>query len=202
MKRRVTVQGGTVLAGAVVLASCATGTGSGDTEDRDAGMGVPRQAVEEFSGTPRTVQARVHVAGNGCFLGSLVGAGSRYLVVWPPDTELGSSGDELELVDGTTVRDGDVLAGAGMLAPTRELEGFGSDGYWDHAVGYCTPRASQVLVLDPGATVQSPTLDAEERALVRRAVRRLARFEALDRRVLARREGHRGGPGPLRAVAA
>ena len=32
--------------------------------------------------------------------------------------------------------------------PTHQLEGFGADSYWDSAVGFCTPEASDVLVLD------------------------------------------------------
>ena len=91
--------------------------------------------------------------------------------MWPEDTEQGASGDELALPDGTTVRDGDAFVGTGRLVPTRELAGYGEDGYWDHAVGFCTPEASEVLVLDR----VRPAHDAEERALVRRAVRRLER---------------------------
>ena len=139
---------GLALGSVIALAAC--GAGSGDnTADNTAGMGVPQhRGSVEYPGDRRPMEPRMHVAGNGCFLGSLPGEARRYLVVWPADTEQGSSGDELRLPDGTVLRDGDLLAGDGLLMPVRKLEGFGDDGYWDFAVGFCTPRASEVLVLD------------------------------------------------------
>ena len=128
--------------------------GAQDTGDDTGGMGVPQQRESrEYAGVRRAIQTRVHVAPNGCFLGSWPHAdGShRDLIVWPAGTEQGPSGDELRLTDGSVVRDRDVLVGDGMLMPTRELEGFGADGYWDSAVGFCTPESSEVLVLDSAA---------------------------------------------------
>jgi hypothetical protein len=114
-------------------------------------MGVPQQFPSQaFPGERQPVQARVHLAANGCFLGSLRDAdvASRYLIVWPAATEQGSSGHELQLPDGTVVHHGDLIVGDGLLMPSRKLEGFGTDGYWDFAVGFCAPEAPEVLVLD------------------------------------------------------
>ena len=153
MRNRGLVLATTVLA-ALVLVGCGSQPWWEDEDDTSVGMGVPRRGAQEFAQelaqAPRTVRSRVHVAHNGCFLGSLPrDATTRYLVVWPADTELGASGGELVLPDGTTVGDGDVVVGAAVPVPTRRLEGFGQHGYWDHAVGYCTPEAAEVLVLDP-----------------------------------------------------
>ena len=142
---------GLVLSSMVLLVGCGGVPGAEQGDDNTAGMGVPQhRGSEVYPGDRRAVQPRVHLASNGCFLGSLPDTGDtrRYLIVWPADTAQGSSGDELALPDGTAVRDGDVLAGDGLLMPTRKLEGFGGDSYWDFAVGFCTPRASEVLVLD------------------------------------------------------
>lgn len=145
------MRGPGLVLGGVLLVACGTATGGDSAEDNTAGMGVPQQfRSQAFPGERQPVQARVHLAANGCFLGSLRDAdvASRYLIVWPADTEQGSSGDELQLRDGTAVRDGDLMVGDGLLLPSRELEGFGADSYWDFAVGFCTPEASEVLVLD------------------------------------------------------
>jgi hypothetical protein len=144
-----------VLSSLALLVACGQENGAEDAGDNTGGMGIPQQRGSEvYPGDRRTVEPRVHLASNGCFLGSLPDTGktSRYLIVWPADTVQGSAGDELRLPDGTAVHDGDVLAGDGMLMPTRKLEGFGADGYWDLAVGFCTPQASEVLVLDSVAT--------------------------------------------------
>ena len=140
-----------LITGGSLIVACAGACGAQSTGEHTGGMGVPQQrGPQEYAGERRAIETRVHVAANGCFLGSWPHAdGShRYLVVWPADTEQGPAGDELRLTDGSVVRDRDVLAGDGMLMPTRELEGFGADGYWDSAVGFCTPEASEVLVLD------------------------------------------------------
>jgi hypothetical protein len=140
-----------VLGGVVLLAACQAVPG-GDTDlDNSAGLGVPQQFVsEEFPGERSAVRVRVHVAANGCFLGTVSGPGAtgRHLVVWPRGTRQGSSADELRLPQGTVVRDRDLLEGQGLLMPRKELEGFGNESYWDVAVGFCTPDASHVLVLD------------------------------------------------------
>jgi hypothetical protein len=136
-----------LLLGGILLTGCGMVPG-GDTT---GGMGVPQQFPSEaFPGDRSPVTARVHLASNGCFLGSLPDTGrtSRYLIVWPDGTEQGSSGTELRLPDGTVVRDRDLLAGKGLLMPTDRLEGFGDVSYWDSAVGFCSPDATDVLVLD------------------------------------------------------
>lgn len=143
----------------ILLAACGSGSeaerddadDAADAADDLGGMGVPQQfAAETFPGVRRAVEVRVHLADNGCFLGALADspATGRQLVVWPAGTQQGSSGDQLELPDGTLVSDGDVLTGQGLLMPTRRLKGFGGDSFWDYAVGFCTPRATDVLVLD------------------------------------------------------
>ncbi len=140
-----------VLCGVLLLAGCGAGPGADSNDDNTVGMGVPQQFRSEvFPGDRRTVQTRVHLAPNGCFLGSLpkTGETNRFLIVWPADTEQGSSGDQLRLPDGTAVHDRDLLTGDGLLMTTRELEGFGAGSYWDSAVGFCSPGASDVLVLD------------------------------------------------------
>jgi len=145
---------GLVLISVLVLVACGEGPGAEDAGDNTGGMGIPQQrGSEEYPGDRRAVEPRVHVAPNGCFLGSLPDTGqtSRFLIVWPADTVQGASGDELRLPDGTAVRDGDELAGDGLLLPTHELDGYGANGYWDFAVGFCTPGASEVLVLDSAA---------------------------------------------------
>lgn len=138
------------LAGSSLLVACG-GPGAASSDDNTAGMGVPQQrAAVEYPGDRRALEARVHVAGNGCFLGSLpdTGGGRRYLVVWPAGSEQGSSGDVLLLPDGTTVHDRDLLEGRGTVMPIRRLEGFGTGGYWDATVAFCAPGAPKVLVLD------------------------------------------------------
>ena len=140
-----------IVGGVVLLASCATAPGDDSPAGDTAGMGVPQQfRTEDFPGERRTMRVRVHLAANGCFLGALprVDGSGRHLIVWPADTEQGPSGDELRLPDGTVVRDRDLLVGEALLMPARDLEGFGADSYWDFAVGFCTPEASDVLVLD------------------------------------------------------
>jgi hypothetical protein len=139
---------GLVVLGMGVLAACGGVPGA---DDNRGGMGVPQQfGSESFPGDRRTVETRVHLASNGCFLGSLPEAGDRgrLLIVWPTDTEQGESGDTIRLPDGTAVRDRDLLTGHGLVMATRALDGFGTEGYWDLAVGFCTPDASRVLVLD------------------------------------------------------
>ena len=140
-----------VLVGVVLLAACQAVPGGGDDQDNSAGLGVPQQFVsQEFPGERSAVRIRVHVAPNGCFLGALSGPEEtgRYLIVWPRGTDQGSSGDELRLPQGSVVRNRDLLEGQGLLMSPEELEGFGNDSYWDTAVGFCTPDASRVLVLD------------------------------------------------------
>jgi hypothetical protein len=140
-----------VLVGVVLLAACRAVPGGVDDQDNTGGLGVPQQfASEEFPGERSAVRLRVHVARNGCFLGAPSGtrAANRYLIVWPRGTGQGSSGDELRLPQGTVVRDRDLLEGQGLLMSPEQLEGFGHEGYWDVAVGFCTPGASHVLVLD------------------------------------------------------
>lgn len=135
----------------VLLAACGTGQGAEGPDDDTGGMGVPRQfPAEEFPGERHPLQVRVHVASNGCFLGSLpdTGDSTRYLIVWPEATGQGSSGARLRLPAGATVGDRDLLEGDGTLMSTQALEGFGRDGYWDFSVGFCTPGAAHVLVLD------------------------------------------------------
>ena len=136
-----------LLVGCVLL----TGCGAVPDDDTTGGMGVPHQFPSEaFPGERGPVTTRVHLASNGCFLGSLPDTGrtGHYLIVWPDGTELGSSGAELRLPDGTAVRDRDLLVGEGLLMPTHRLEGIAADGYWDSTVGFCSPEASDVLVLD------------------------------------------------------
>jgi hypothetical protein len=152
----------TLVGVAMLLAACGVPTArSADepprtqTEDDSAGMGVPQQfPADVFPGDRRPLRLQVHVAANGCFLGSLdeTGEDTRYLVVWPAGTELGSRGDELRLPDGGVVHDGDELGADGLLMPTADLTGFGKDGFWDFAVGFCAPGANDVLVLDPPVT--------------------------------------------------
>ncbi len=140
-----------VLGGLVLLAGCASTTEAGEATDDSsmAGMGVPQQFPSEtFPGVRRQLQVRVHLARNGCFLGVLPGGGERYLVVWPADTEQEPSGDQLRLPDGTVVGDEDELTARAALLATSDLAGFGEDSYWDFSVGFCTPRASEVLVVD------------------------------------------------------
>ena len=150
--RRAEVRGSRlVVLGVLLLVGCAGEPGAADEDDNTGGMGVPQQFPSEtFPGDRGTVTTRVHLASNGCFLGSTPDTGDRrrLLIVWPTGTEQGSSGDTLRLPDGTAVRDRDLLTGDGLVMATRALEGFGSEGYWDLAVGFCTPDASDVLVLD------------------------------------------------------
>lgn len=148
MRRGALVVLGTAVLGTAVLAACGGGPGA---DDNEGGMGVPQQFVSEtFPGDRRPVETRVHLASNGCFLGSHPDDrdGGRLLIVWPTATEQGPSGDTLRLPDGTAVRDRDLLTGDGLVMATRALDGFGTEGYWDLAVGFCTPGASDVLVLD------------------------------------------------------
>lgn len=143
-----------LVAGLALLAACGSGSpseGDGPADD-EGGMGVPQQfATETFPGVRRAVEVRVHVADNGCFLAVLGSAPDRHLVVWPEGTVQGPSGDRLQLPGGTPVTDGELLTGQGTLMPVRRLHGFGGDSYWDYAVGFCTPGASDVLVLDSAA---------------------------------------------------
>ncbi len=133
-----------VVGGVVLLTGCAMA-------DNTVGGPVPQQFLSEnFPGERRPVQARVHQASNGCFLGSLTGTDeiTRYLIVWPVDTAQGADGDELRLPDGTAVHHGDLLTGDGVLMSTSKLENIDIASYWHHTVGYCTPRVPNVLVLD------------------------------------------------------
>jgi len=139
-----------VVLGVVLVSACRAVPVAGD-HDNTAGMGVPQQfSAEEFPGEPGDVRVRVHVASNGCFLGTVYGAGAtgRHLIVWPRGTGQGASGDELRLPQGAVVRDRDLLEGRGFMMSREQLEGFGTRGYWDAAVGFCTPDTAQVLVLD------------------------------------------------------
>ena len=143
-----------ILAALAALAACGDGPGAQGADDDTAGMGVPQQrGSEQYPGDRQALALRVHVSANGCFLGSLEGleGARRYLVVWPAGTEQGASGEVLRLPDGTAVQERAVLTGQGLLMPTRRLEGFGAEGYWDFAVGFCTPGARDVLVLDDAA---------------------------------------------------
>jgi len=135
----------------MALAACGGGPVGDGSEEGLGGMGVPQQFPgEDFPGARGTVEVQVHLAGNGCFLGRLRADPSTggHLVVWPAGTEQGVDGDELRLTDGSHVRHGDVLTGSGLVMPVERLTGFGADSFWDFAVGYCTPGASRVLVLD------------------------------------------------------
>ena len=91
---------------------------------------------------------RVRLADNGCFLGTTAPEQKPRLVVWPSGTAQGDHGDELRLPDGAIVGHGDVLDGRGLLLPTDRLPAVAEDGYWAFAVGFCTPDATTVLVLD------------------------------------------------------
>lgn len=138
-----------------VLCGCG-GTASEEaaSEEGLGGMGVPQQVRgEEYPGPRERLTVRVHLARNGCFLGRLRGSDPvRRLVVWPTGTEQGDAGDELRLPGGGAVRHGDVLNGRGLLLATDRLAGYQSDGFWAYAVGFCTPDAPDVLVLDRAAT--------------------------------------------------
>lgn len=133
----------------LALAGC-TGTSEGsDDEEGLGGMGVPQQLRGEHYPGPRTeLTVRVHLARNGCFLGRLERESGRRLVLWPAGTEQGDHGDELRLPGGATVRHGDVLSARGVVMATDRLAGSDGDGYWAMVVGFCTPQASEVLVLD------------------------------------------------------
>ena len=133
----------------LALTGCAGTSAGSDDEESLGGMGVPQQFPgEEYPG-PRTEQTvRVHLARNGCFLGQPNEGSGRRLVVWPAGTEQGDDGDELLLPDGALVRHGDTVSGPGVVMPVDRLAGSDGDGYWAMVVGFCTPRASEVLVLD------------------------------------------------------
>lgn len=131
------------------------GVPPGGTAGNEGGMGVPQQPEDwEVPGGTGPVRVRVSLAPDGCFLGRPEGvAGDRYggeplLVVWPPGTQLGDSGDVLVLPRRDEVTDGAQLAGTGAIVRVGALPGYDADGYWAMAVGFCTPGAEQVLVLD------------------------------------------------------
>lgn len=138
---------------ALLLAGCAGSSSDGDASGEAlGGMGVPQQfREEEYPGPRESLTVRVHLARNGCFLGRLQGGGIRRLVVWPTGTEQGDDGDELLLPGGGAVRHGDVVTAQGLLLATDRLPGYRGDGFWAHAVGFCTPDAPDVLVLDLAA---------------------------------------------------
>ena len=134
----------------LVLTGCA-GSGGSDAADDLGGMGVPQQLDgEDYPGAREELAFRVHLADNGCFLGTTAQEPAPRLVVWPRGTELGEHGDELRLPDGSVVGDGAELEGPGLLLPADQLPGT-QDGYWAYAVGFCTPDAATVLVLDRAA---------------------------------------------------
>ena len=137
-----------VLTVLLALTACAQ-LGSADAEDNLGGMGVPQQFDgEEYPGPRQDLAVRVRLADNGCFLGTTVDEPEQRLVVWPRGTAQGEHGDELRRPDGSEVRDGAELEGPGLLLPADQLPGMTQDGYWAHAVGFCTPDAATVLVLD------------------------------------------------------
>ncbi len=138
----------------VLLAGCGASGPTTDPEEALGGMGVPQQfRGEEYPGPRSDLRVRVHLAGNGCFLGRLQGKDdARRLVVWPAGTEQGDAGDELRLPGGTVVRHGALLDARGTVLATQRLSGFASDGYWGYAVGFCTPNVSEVLVLDSASS--------------------------------------------------
>ena len=133
----------------LVLTACAEPGGGDGAEDDLGGMGVPQQLDgEDYPGPREDLKVRVRLADNGCFLGTTADEPEPRLVLWPSGTEQGEHGDELRLPDGVTVRHDDVLDGRGLLLPTDRLPAISEDGYWAYAVGFCTPDAATVLVLD------------------------------------------------------
>lgn len=135
----------------LALTGCA-GAGGDDLDGAEedlGGMGVPQQLDgEEYPGPRGDLTVRLVLAGNGCFLGTTAQEPEPRLLVWPRGTEQGDHGDELRLPGGAIVRHGDVLSGRGLLLPTDRLPAVAEDGYWAYAVGFCTPDAATVLVLD------------------------------------------------------
>lgn len=126
----------------------AVSEGTAIDEEQSGGMGIPQLDAGDAPSGTRPLTVRVSVSSRGCFLaGPADGDTEPLLVVWPPRTTIGDSGDELVLGTGVTATDGTLLPGRGAVVPVRSLPSYAEDGYWEYAVDYCTPGARRVLVL-------------------------------------------------------
>ena len=126
----------------------AVSEGTATDEEQSGGMGVPRLDEGDAPSSTRRMTVRVSVSSRGCFLARPAdGHGEPLLVVWPPRTTLGDSGDKLVLGTGITATDGTLLPSRGAVVPAQSLPSYAEDGYWAYAVDYCTPGARRVLVL-------------------------------------------------------
>jgi len=113
------------------------------------GMGLPRQHDgESYTGDRQHLTGVLEVASNGCINIDL--NPGTYLIIWPKGSDyadLGQSPAGVRLPDGHVIAPGDTLSGTGALTPTAPLVA-NRDGYWSHAIGYCAPGASEVVVFD------------------------------------------------------
>jgi hypothetical protein len=120
----------------VLLAAC------GDPP-AEGGMGLPAKIDGETYPGPRgELRGTVVVAENGCV--ELEVDGRRWFVIWPSGARLDTL---VRLPDGTVLDEGDTVEAIGGPTAVAPLVGDGG-GYWGHAIGFCAPDATEVLVLD------------------------------------------------------
>ena len=121
------------LAVATMIAACLPG---------QMGIGLPHQITgETYPGDRHELSGLLEVADNGCL--NLALDDGTHFVIWPT----GSSLDNLvRLPDGEVIAEGNLVVGTGAFTPTAPL--VANRGYWANAIGYCSPNAAEVIVLD------------------------------------------------------
>lgn len=118
----------------VVIAACLPGEG---------GIDLPHQLTgETYPGDRRELNGLLEVADNGCL--NLALEGGTYFVIWPTGSSLDN---RVRLPNGEVIAEGDIVVGTGALTPTAPLVA-NRNGYWANAIGYCSPNAAEVIVLD------------------------------------------------------
>lgn len=132
---------------AVLLSAGLVVAGCGGGNEGGTGLPTPRPG-ESYPGPTAQVSGTI-VDDRGCFL--LESAGIKRLVVWPSGTDQDrDDASVLSLPGGTQLRPGDTVSGAGAVVPVTALAGY-PEGYWGQQVGFCTPDATEVLVLASAA---------------------------------------------------
>ena len=132
--------GGLVTAVLLALAGCA------QTDEGQAGFGVPTQPSDEpVAGVRSEIRGTVRVADNGCVMLETSGAGRRW-IVWPAGQEHDQG--QPVLAD-RLVADGDVLRGTGALVSADALPGWADrQSYFGSFGTFCSAEETGVVVLD------------------------------------------------------